>query len=105
MADDKVQQGKADDKVQQANMLSSPDKIQQRFVDMYQNYTRSLQLAWAPEEVRKRLHAAHREYVAALRETFLAMDVAAVDANTLLAMSQSLAAAAWMAAACGAGAR
>lgn len=87
---------------EQKTVQRSPEEIQQRFGNVYQNYMRSLQWAWVPDDVRKRLQVAHRDYVNAVKDAFMNMDVSAVDANTLVAISQSMMAAAWMAAAYGA---
>jgi cation transport regulator ChaB len=79
----------------------SAEEVQERLNEAYQDYIRTLNSAWIPEETRNRLEESHREFVRAVQNTWSQIDVAALDSNTLLSISQSLLAAAWTAASTG----
>lgn len=79
---------------------SLPD-FQRQFGITNQNYMQTLQYASSPEDVRKRLREAYRNYLAEVKEAFINMDVNSIDVNTLQVIGQSLLTAANMSAAYG----
>lgn len=80
---------------------SRPEDLQRRIADALNDYARAVQWSPVPDDQRKRLAEARRSYVAALKETIANIDPSTVDANTLAAISQSVAWAAWLAASVG----
>jgi hypothetical protein len=67
-----------------------PQALQQQAADAYRTFSQGLQDAVTPEQVQERASAALRTYLDTIREVWGELDVNVVDANSLLALSQSL---------------
>jgi hypothetical protein len=80
--------------VQVLQQATSPLTAQQRAIEAYQNYIRGLGTALAPEEVQRRMSEAYRRYVGALQDAWSQASPEALDTNALMAISQSMTAAA-----------
>jgi hypothetical protein len=77
----------------------NPPNIQQQSTDAYRKYLREMGAAMAPQEVQERMTEAYHDYIRAIQETLSQQEPEAIDVPTLLAIAQSLMAAASLTAA------
>lgn len=72
----------------------NPTKIQQQSTEAYRKYLREIGAAMAPQEVQERMTEAYHDYIRAVQETLSEQEPEAIDVPTLVAIAQSLMAAA-----------
>ncbi|MHC4617193.1 MAG: hypothetical protein ACYTEQ_05505 [Planctomycetota bacterium] len=77
----------------------NPTRIQQQSTEAYRSHLRQLGAAIAPQEVQEQMSEAYYGYIRKVQETISQQEPEALDASTLVAIAQSLIAAASLTAA------
>jgi hypothetical protein len=69
--------------------------LQRRAGEAYANYVRVLQEAWGTGEPQRRAADAYRTYVQAIKDAWARVEVDALDATSMIGISQNMMMAAW----------